>query len=96
MVDFAHVDALAAGYHRRGGQPGLAYGIVAGSELVHAAGLGERHLDVVMARLKRHYGVSGDLKKPQIAYRETILGKGEGQGRHGKGTGGDEREMRPA
>ena len=44
MVDFAHVDALAAGYHRRGGQPGLAYGIVAGGELVHAAGLGERHL----------------------------------------------------
>src|SRR5690349_25107741 len=42
MVDFAHVDALAAGYHRRGGQPGLAYGIVAGGELVHAAGLGER------------------------------------------------------
>src|ERR1051326_4817357 len=44
MVDFAHVDALAAGYHRRGGQPGLAYGIVTGGELVHAAGLGERHL----------------------------------------------------
>ena len=44
MVDFAHVDALAAGYHRRGGQPGLAYGIVAGGELVHAAGLGVRYL----------------------------------------------------
>src|SRR6266700_1938901 len=44
MVDFAHVDALAAGYHRRAGQPGLAYGIVAGGELVHAAGLGERHI----------------------------------------------------
>src|SRR6516164_5537655 len=44
MVDFAHVDALVAGYHRRGGQPGLAYGIVAGDELVHAAGLGVRYL----------------------------------------------------
>jgi len=32
------------GYHRRGGQPGLAYGIVAGGELVHAAGLGVRYL----------------------------------------------------
>src|SRR2546430_16977837 len=42
MVDFAHVDALAAGYHRRGGQPGLAYGIVAGGELGHAAGVGGR------------------------------------------------------
>jgi CubicO group peptidase (beta-lactamase class C family) len=44
MVDFAEVDALAQGYHQRGGQPGLAYGIVVGGELVHAAGLGERHL----------------------------------------------------
>src|SRR6266536_2189516 len=44
LVDFAHVDALAAGSHRRAGQPGLAYGIVAGGELVHAAGLGERHI----------------------------------------------------
>ncbi|MDO8501373.1 MAG: elongation factor G [Gemmatimonadaceae bacterium] len=52
------------------------------------AGLGERHLDVVMARLKRTYGVTGELKKPQIAYRETILGKAEGQGRHRKQSGG--------
>jgi len=32
MVDFADVDALAAGYQQRGGQPGLAYGIVVGGE----------------------------------------------------------------
>jgi CubicO group peptidase (beta-lactamase class C family) len=44
MVDFADVDALAAGYQQRGGQPGLAYGIVVGGELVHAAGLGVRYL----------------------------------------------------
>ncbi len=44
MVDFAEVDTLAAGYHQRDGQPGLAYGIVAGRELVHAAGLGQRYL----------------------------------------------------
>ena len=41
MVDFAEVDTLAAGYHQRGGQPGLAYGIVVGGELVHAGGLGQ-------------------------------------------------------
>ena len=52
------------------------------------AGLGERHLDVVMSRLKRNYGVSGDLRKPQIAYRETIVAKAEGQGRHKKQSGG--------
>jgi len=44
MVDSADVDTLAASYQQRGGQPGLAYGIVIGGELVHAAGLGERHL----------------------------------------------------
>ncbi len=44
MVDFADVDTLSAGYHQRGGQPGLAYGIVIGGELGHAAGFGERHL----------------------------------------------------
>ncbi len=44
MIDFADVDALAAGYQERGGQPGMAYGIVMGGELVHAAGLGERYL----------------------------------------------------
>jgi CubicO group peptidase (beta-lactamase class C family) len=44
MVDFADVDALATSYQRRGGQPGLAYGILIDGELVHAAGLGERHL----------------------------------------------------
>jgi hypothetical protein len=44
MADFADVDTLAARYQERGGQPGLAYGIVVGGELVHAVGLGERHL----------------------------------------------------
>ncbi len=44
MVDFAEVDSLAGGYHQRGGQPGLAYGIVIGGELAHAGGLGVRHI----------------------------------------------------
>jgi CubicO group peptidase (beta-lactamase class C family) len=44
MADFASMDTLVAGYHQRGGQPALAYGIVVGGELVHAAGLGERYL----------------------------------------------------
>ncbi len=44
MIDFADADSLVAGYHQRGGQPGLAYGIVICGELAHAAGLGERYL----------------------------------------------------
>jgi elongation factor G len=52
------------------------------------AGMGERHLEVSMAKLRRKFGVSGELTKPKIAYRETIKGRGEGQGRHKKQTGG--------
>lgn len=36
--------AVAESFHRRAGQPGLAYGIIAGGELVHSGGLGERRL----------------------------------------------------
>jgi elongation factor G len=52
------------------------------------SGLGERHLEVTMSKLKRKYGVVAELSKPRIAYRETIRGKGEGQGRHKKQSGG--------
>jgi len=41
-----------------------------------------------MARLKRKYGVGAELRKPQIAYRETIAAKSDGQGRHRKQSGG--------
>jgi CubicO group peptidase (beta-lactamase class C family) len=44
MADFTDADTLAASHQQRGGQPGLAYGIVIGGELAHAAGLGERYL----------------------------------------------------
>jgi len=52
------------------------------------SGLGERHLEVSKAKLSRKFGVTAELTKPQIAYRETIKAKGEGQGRHKKQTGG--------
>jgi CubicO group peptidase (beta-lactamase class C family) len=41
-LDAAAIDAIAARYAARGGQPGLAYGVVAGGELVHSGGCGER------------------------------------------------------
>src|SRR6201995_979928 len=43
-ADLAAVDALAEGYQKRGAQPGIAYGVVAGGRLVHAGGLGERRI----------------------------------------------------
>jgi serine-type D-Ala-D-Ala carboxypeptidase/endopeptidase len=43
-LDFTAVDALAATFQRRGGQPALVYGIVAGGRLAHSRGLGHRWL----------------------------------------------------
>ena len=42
--DFAAADAIVSDYFDRGGQPAIAYGIVAGGELVHSAGFGARVL----------------------------------------------------
>lgn len=52
------------------------------------SGMGERHLEVAMAMLRRKYGVQAELSKPRIAFRETITAKAEGQGRHKKQSGG--------
>jgi CubicO group peptidase (beta-lactamase class C family) len=41
-IDAAVLDAIAARFAARGGQPGLAYGVVAGGGLVHSGGCGER------------------------------------------------------
>jgi elongation factor G len=51
-------------------------------------GVGELHLDVIVARLKRRFDVHVDLIKPRIPYRETVTRKAEAQGRHKKQTGG--------
>ncbi len=51
-------------------------------------GLGERHLEVVLGRLARKFGVHATTLKPRIPYRETIRGRGEGQGKHKKQSGG--------
>src|SRR5207244_13374375 len=51
-------------------------------------GLGERHLEIIVGRLARKYGVHAVTTKPRVAYRETFRGKAEGQGKHKKQTGG--------
>jgi elongation factor G len=51
-------------------------------------GMGERHLDVMMAVLRRKFGVLAELSKPKVAYRETITARADGQGRHKKQSGG--------
>jgi len=52
------------------------------------AGAGQQHVEIVVSRLKRRYGVDVTLKAPKIPYRETIRGFADVQGRHKKQTGG--------
>lgn len=50
--------------------------------------LGEQHIDVIISRLKSKFGAEVELKKPKIAYRETIRRPIKVQGRHKKQSGG--------
>ena len=52
------------------------------------AGSGQQHVEIVVSRLKKRYGVEVSLKAPKIPYRETIRGTADVQGRHKKQTGG--------
>jgi elongation factor G len=52
------------------------------------AGMGELHLEIIVDRMKREFGVDANVGKPQVAYRETIRKAAEGQHRHVKQTGG--------
>jgi len=56
-------------------------------ELILSA-LGEQHIDVIVSRLKSKFGAEVELKKPKIAYRETIRKTVQVQGRHKKQSGG--------
>ncbi|MGH9645799.1 MAG: elongation factor G, partial [Bryobacteraceae bacterium] len=46
------------------------------------AGSGQQHVEVIVSRLKKRYGVDVELKAPKIPYRETIRGTADVQGRH--------------
>ncbi len=41
-------------------------------------GMGELHLEVIVDRMRREYGVLANVGKPQVVYRETVLGEAEG------------------
>ncbi|MFW5856587.1 MAG: elongation factor G [Planctomycetota bacterium] len=51
-------------------------------------GMGQIHLDVMLARMQRRFGVEVDTKPPKIPYLETITAQSEGHYRHKKQTGG--------
>ena len=52
------------------------------------SGQGDIHLDVVISRLKSRFGVTVELAQPRVAYRETIRGRSDVQGKHKKQSGG--------
>ena len=52
------------------------------------AGMGELHLDIIVDRMKREFKVEANVGKPQVAYRETILGEAEAEGKYIKQSGG--------
>jgi elongation factor G len=52
------------------------------------AGMGELHLEIIVDRMRREFGVEANVGKPQVAYRETIRVKAEGHGRHVRQSGG--------
>jgi len=51
-------------------------------------GMGELHLEIIMDRMEREFGVKANLGKPQVAYKETIQGTAEGEGKYIRQAGG--------
>lgn len=82
-------DKLAGGLHKLHEEDPtfhFEYNSELGQTLIH--GLGERHFDIILGRLQKKYGVHAELARPKVAYRETIKGVAEGQGKHKKQSGG--------
>ncbi len=54
--------------------------------LIH--GMGELHLEIMVDRMKREYGIEVNVGKPQVAYKETIRKKAVGEGKFIRQSGG--------
>ena len=52
------------------------------------SGMGELHLEILVDRMKREFNVEANVGEPQVAFRETIRGVAEAQGKHAKQSGG--------
>ncbi|MEO8260605.1 MAG: elongation factor G, partial [Acidobacteriota bacterium] len=52
------------------------------------AGMGELHLEIIVDRLKREFGVEATVGKPQVAYKETLTRPADGEMKYAKQTGG--------
>jgi elongation factor G len=52
------------------------------------SGMGELHLEIIIDRMKREFGVEANVGNPQVSYRETIRGKAEAEHKYIKQSGG--------
>ena len=52
------------------------------------SGMGELHLDILIDRMRREFKVEANVGEPQVAFRETIRGMAQAQGKHAKQSGG--------
>ena len=52
------------------------------------SGMGELHLEIIVDRMRREFGVEANVGAPQVAYRETIRSTVEVEGKHVKQSGG--------
>jgi elongation factor G len=52
------------------------------------SGMGELHLEIIVDRLKREFGVEASVGKPQVAYKETLTRPADGEMKYAKQTGG--------
>ncbi len=52
------------------------------------SGMGELHLEVLVDRMRREFGVGANVGKPQVAYKETITSEAEGEGKFVRQSGG--------
>jgi len=52
------------------------------------SGMGELHLEIIVDRMMREFGVAGHRRTPQVAYRETIRRRASAEGKYIRQTGG--------
>ena len=102
LVDFAPVISFALGLKSRADEEKIMSSLQRLSEEdlalkmsrdpqsndILISGAGQLHVEVVVEKLKRKYGVEVELKTPKVPYRETITTKADAQGRLKKQTGG--------
>ncbi|MBI3304506.1 MAG: elongation factor G, partial [Deltaproteobacteria bacterium] len=102
LVDFAPVISFALGLKSRGDEEkimsslhrlseedlALKVGRDSQNNDILISGAGQLHVEVIVEKLKRKYGVEVELKAPKVPYRETTTGKADAQGLLKKQTGG--------